>query len=250
MARAARLVIDVTLRDAFALLRRDWPLTLSIAAVFCFLPSFIYFGFVPMSAGPGAAEPNNAAVLWSLMLSGILIPMVVLGTFTFVGVLIIIRIWFQPVGEFVGEAVRYGAALLPVAIAAHLMISSASIIGIMALLIPGFYIVARTTLILPALADVPKASPIDAWREGWRLAGGNVIALVLLVILMGMITLAIAVAMAMIDGSFGSDTLVGPTLLMGVTNGLVALVSGMLNAAVAAAAYRQLRVPNAHEIFS
>lgn len=248
--RVARLAIDVTLRDAFALLRRDWPLTLSIAAVFCFLPSFIYFGFVPFSAGPEIADTAEADYVASLLIAGIAVPMLVLGTFNFIGMLMIIRIWFQPVGGYVGDALRYGVVLLPVAVAAHLLISSASLLGMMLLLIPGFYIIARTLLILPALADEPQASPFAAWREGWNLSNGNVIPLLLLAVMMGMLTLAVAVALALVDGSFAGDGPVTPTVLIGVSNGLTALLSGMLNAAIAAAAYRHLRIPGAREIFS
>ena len=248
--RVAKLAIDVTLRDAFALLRRDWPLTLSIAAVFCFLPSFIYFGFVPFSAGPSSANAAEPEFVTSLLLAGIVVPMLVLGTFNFIGMLIVIRIWFQPVGGYVGDALRYGMVLLPVAVAAHLLISSASLLGIMLLLLPGFYVIARTLLILPALADEPQASPFAAWREGWKLSGGNVIPLLLLAIMMGMLTLSVAVALALVDGSFAQDELVTPTILIGVSNGLTAVISGMLNAAMAAAAYRHLRIPGAHEIFS
>lgn len=246
----ARLAIDVTLRDAIALLRRDWPLTLSIAAVFCFLPSFVYFGFVPYSAGPDIATEADPAFFPSLLAAIIVVPMFVLGAFNFVGMLMIIRIWFQPVGGYVGDAVRYGAGLLPVAVAAHLLISSASLMGMMLLLVPGFYIIARTILILPALADEPQASPFEAWRAGWKLSDGNVISLLLLVIMMGMLTLAAAVPLALVDGSFSEDAPVAPTLLLGISNGLTGLISGMLNAAMAAAAYRQLRAPGAHEIFS
>ena len=250
MNGVARLAIDVTLRDAFALLRRDWPLTLSIAAVFCFLPSFIYFGFVPYSVIPEQAGDTPASMLGTFMLSGVVIPMVVLGTFSFVGMLMIIRVWFQPGGSLVLDALRYSAAILPVVVAAHIMISSASIAGLMLLLIPGFYVIARTTLVLPALADEPQASPLDAWREGWALADRNVVPLLLLVIMMAMISISLAIALAMFDGTMDEAAPAVPTLMIGISNGVVGLVGAMLNAAVAAAAYRQLRVPGAHEIFS
>ncbi|MBA4748627.1 MAG: hypothetical protein H2056_07940 [Sphingopyxis sp.] len=246
----ARLAIDVTLRDAFALLRRDWSLTLSIAAIFCFLPSFIYFGFVPFSAGPDVADTAEADYVASLLMAGIAVPMLVLGTFNFIGMLMIIRIWFQPTGGYVLDALRYGVGLLPVAVAIHLLVSSASLLGMMLLLLPGFYIIARTLLILPALADAQQANPLAAWREGWTLAKGNVVPLLLLAIMMGMLTLAVAVALALIDGSFADDGPVTPTLLIGLSNGLTAVISGMLNAAIAAAAYRHLRIPGAREIFS
>lgn len=95
-----KIAIDRALRDAIVLLRRDWPLTLSIAALFSFLPSFIYFGYIPASAMGGDAPVPQGRDLINLMIGGIVVPMLILNAFTFVGSIMIIRIWFQPRGPW------------------------------------------------------------------------------------------------------------------------------------------------------
>ena len=245
-----KLVIDRALRDALVLLRRDWPLTVSIAALFCFLPSFIYFGFIPASTmGSSAAMPEGQA-LFDMFVGSIIVPVIVLNAFSFVGSIMVIRIWFQPQGALVGDAVAYGAALVPAAVLTHLLVSGMSIMGFVLLIVPGLYLVARTALILPTLADQPFASPLDAWRAGWQLSDGSAIPLLLLMLMVGIISLAVAIALALVDGSMAADAAPAPGLAVGISNGLVALCSAMLTSAVTAAAYRQLRVPDAGEIFS
>jgi hypothetical protein len=245
-----KLAIDRTLRDAIVLLRRDWSLTLSIAAVFCFLPPFVYFGFIPASAMGGDTAVPEGRALFDLFVGGIIVPMIVLNAFAFLGSVMIIRIWFQPPGALVGDAVGYGLALAPVAILTHLLVSAASIAGFMLLIVPGLYIVCRTALILPALADQPFVSPVAAWRDGWSLSDGRAVPLLVLVLMVGMLSVALAVALALVDGSLAAEAPAAPNPLAGLSNGLVALISAMLTSAVMAAAYRQLRVADAGEIFS
>lgn len=214
-----------------------------------FVPSFVYFAIGPAVVTGGSGELTSAE-MYDLLVMGILVPVVFIGIFTFVGALIVTRIWFQPKGATVGDAVGYGFALVPVAVALHLLISLCSMMGFALLLIPGFIVVTCTTLILPLLADRPLRAPFAAWGEGWNLGQSNFWPLFALVLIVGLLTLAVASALGLVDGSYSDETVTVPPLLSGLVNGLTTFVSGMLNTAVAAAAYRQIRTPNVHEIFS
>lgn len=144
----------------------------------------------------------------------------------------------------------YGLGLAPVAVLAHVLISGASIIGFMFLVLPGLYIICRTALVLPALADQPAASPIAAWRDGWALSDGEAVPLLVLVLMVGMLNLALAITLSLLDGSLSDNAAALPNPFVGFSNGVVAMVGAMLSSGVMAAAYRQLRVPDAGEIFS
>ncbi len=243
-----KLSVQATLNDAFALLRRDASLTLSVAAVFMFVPNVLYFAFIPGAAAP-AGELNDAQ-MGNLLIMGLLVPMIIIGVFTFVGALIVTRIWFQPQGATVGDAIGYGLALVPMAVALHLLISLCSLFGFALLLIPGFIVVTCTVLILPMMADRAVEGPLAAWGEGWKLAQSHFWPLLALVIIAGLMSLAFTAGLGYIDGSWSDQPAAAQPLLSGLVNGMIALFGGMINAAIAAAAYRQIRGPNVREIFS
>jgi hypothetical protein len=250
-----RLEIDVVLRDTFALVRRDLGLTLSVAGLLFFLPNFIFYGFVPLSASALPETDQSTAVFADLLIHGLLYPMLLIGSFSAVGTVAIIRLWFQPPGETVGTALGYATAMVPVTIALHLAVSAATIGGLVLFLIPGIIISARMLMTGALLADKPHASPAAAWRESWALSRGNGTALFFLAIIIGMMTMLVAFALTMLDGSMAAaaDPAQVPqraTLSTGLTNGLVGLIGGMLNAALAASAYRRLATPDMQGIFS
>ncbi len=246
-----RLEIDVVLRDTFALVGRDFGLTLSVAAVFFFLPSFIFYGFVPLSVPPATDAGDGNAVFADLLVHGLAYPLLLLGTFSAVGSVIIIRLWFQPVGETVAAALGYAMALVPVTIALHLAVSIATIGGMMLFIIPGIIISARMLMTSALIADRPYASPLEAFRASWALSQGNGTPLFFLALIIGMMTMLLAFTLTLLDGSLASAAQAAPraTLASGVTNGVVGLVGGMLNAALAAAAYRRLARPDVSHIF-
>jgi hypothetical protein len=245
---STKLSVQATLNDAFALLRRDAAFTLSVGALFMFVPSFVYFAFAPIAAG-GSGEMSSAEAI-DLLTMGILVPVAIIGIFTFIGELIVIRIWFQPPGATVGDAMGYGVALVPMAVALHLLISFCSLVGFAMLLIPGMIVVTCTVLVVPLLADRPPLGTIPAWGEGWNLAQGHFWPLLGLVLIVGLMSIAVAAVLGVVDGSYSDDAVAVPPLLSGAVNGIITFVTGMLNSAVAAAAYRQIRTPNVHQIFS
>ena len=213
-----------------------------------FAPSFAYFAFTPIGANT-TGEMSSAQML-DLLTMGILVPVVIIGIFTFIGGLIVIRIWFQPSGATVGDAVGHGIALAPVAIMLHLLISLCTLVGFALFIIPGFIVATCTVLILPLLADRAPGGALATWGEGWNLAQRNFWPLLGLVLIAGLLGLAVAAMLGVVDGSYSDQVVQASPMISGFVSGATALAGGMINAAVAAAAYRNIRTPNVHEIFS
>lgn len=248
MAIMAKLQIDAVLRDLFGLLKRDLPLTLSVGAIFYFLPSFIFYGLVPQNVAP-AGDPNWAQ-FQDLLIDAFLIPSLLIGTFGSVGTVMIIRLWYQEQGATVGDALRYGIAMVPVTVAMHIAINIGVIGGMLLFIIPGIYVSVRMMMAMALLADKPMASPVEAWRDCWTLSQGHGVPIFLLMLIVGLVTMLAAFALGLIDVGMNGAATQQSLLLVGFTNGLITLLGGMLNAALAAAAYRQLRMPDISGIFS
>jgi hypothetical protein len=248
MGTMIKLDLGAMLRDTFALAQRDAPLSLSVAALFYFLPSSIFYGMV---AGAGQVpQGGDIAALWRFVFDALLIPSLIVGTFGAIGSVMIIRLWFQPVGTTVGEAVRYAVALAPVTISLHLAISCAIIGGMFLLLVPGIIVAIRMVPAFALLADRPMVSPVDAWRDCWALTAGNGVPILLAMMIIGLLSLSLALLLGLFDPAVKAGISPMMQLLGGIVDGVIALVSGLLNTALSAAIYRQLRLPDMRGIFS
>lgn len=213
-----------------------------------FAPGFAYFAFTPI--GANTTGELSSAQMFDLLTMGIVVPIVIVGIFTFIGGLIVIRIWFQPAGATVGDALRHGIALAPVATMLHLLISLCTLVGFALFIIPGMIVATCTILILPLLADRAPGGALATWGEGWNLAQRNFWPLFGLVLIAGLLGLAVAAMLGVLDGSYSNEVVQVSPMVSGFVNGATTLAGGMINAAIAAAAYRQIRTPDVHEIFS
>jgi uncharacterized membrane protein len=244
-----KLEIDAVLRDTFEIVQRDLPLTLSVGAIFFFLPSFIIFGWFPKII---AVDPKieSFADFADVMMTTVALPMVGIGTFGSLGALFVTRLWFQPAGATVGAALRYGIAAVPVAVALHIAVSVGTLIGFILLFVPGVILATRMALVMALIADQEYVSPVAAARDAWEMTAGNGARILLLLILIALLYSLVSFVLTGVDMAFtGTETTASP-LLTGFTNGVSGLVAGMLNAALVAAIYRQLRLPDLRGTFS
>lgn len=261
--------------DAMVLLRSHSALTFAVAAVFLFLPTLAvgWFGPVPIEPADGATFDQIMTTLRESAYQALPYQIVVT-VIAAIGGVGILRLWLSRTSTSVGDALLFALKMVPTMVAIQLILTIA--LGLVALLLvmPGIaagagpvgvllmivgivllvgicaYFWGRLALVSPVLVDRILYNPVTAIQESVRLTKGNGWRIFLFLFL---VMLVIVVVSALIGGVLAA--LVGTSegigrLLMGVVEGLVAAIGGLVSTAIAAAAYRQLAVRGSGDVFA
>lgn len=211
---------------------------IALAGAFFFLPGLLSASLMPPEPGPGEnmlqAVMRNTAENWPGLL--------LLNVVEMLGTLAMLRLFLKPEGRTVGGAIAVSLPLLPSYFAARFVASLAITIGVLALLVPGIYLVGRLAPLGAAMVAEDRRNPIDALRRafaltrgnGFRIAGIFVILYVLAWLIGAIVTAAIG-AVAIL--ALGRE----PGVLLAQAGGaVVAAAAGVLMTALAAIVYRRL----------
>jgi membrane-anchored glycerophosphoryl diester phosphodiesterase (GDPDase) len=168
-----------------------------------------------------------------------------LGIVVSFGLLTMLVLLLRPERLTVGESLKGALILLPGYIVANLAQGFAFGIGFMLFILPGFYVLARLSLIAPVAAAEQCANPIEQLQRSWTLTRGNGWRIFLmLAILYGTVQLVSLVATTLMG-------LVGELLLpkdiaalcVSIVSGLVAAGFTAFIALLSAAIYRASTAP-------
>jgi hypothetical protein len=261
--------------DSVVLLKSHSALTLTIAAVFFFLPTLAvsWFGPVPIEPAANATfeqvmatfqESARQAVPYQLLTAVI----------TAIGGVGIMRLWLSRTGISVGDALVFALKMTPTMIAIQLIFGFGVGVIAVALFLPGFaagggavgvlllfiaallflgvclYLWGRLAVVSPVLVDRGLVNPFGAVGEGWRLTKDNGWRIALFMFLVTLVVLIIAVMLGgLVAAVVGTGDGIG-RMLTGLVEGAVAAVGGLVSAAISAAAYRQLAIRGSQDTFA
>ena len=249
-------------KQASASIGANREVLLALAGVFFVLPSLAFALFYPQpEPAAGQTAEQAAAVLQGYFASAIpaLLPMALVQA---VGTLAMLTLFTDKSRPTVGAAIRLGAAGVLPYVAAQLLLglgvgavgglvlSLGAVTGITAVVAVAFiaavcaaaYIWIRTSLAAPIIAVERQRNPITALRRSWRLTAGNAARLALFYVLLGLalllvtglITMVVGLAIAVIAGPEGAK--IGEAVVSSVLGAVMALYF----VAVLAAVHRQL----------
>lgn len=260
--------------DSMTLLRSYSGLTWAIAAVFFFLPTLAvsWFGPTPIEPAAGATFDQIMAAMGANVRQGLPYQLLV-ALIAAIGGVGILRLWLSRTGVSVGEALTFAAKMAPTVIAVQLILFVALVLAVLILFAPGIaagrggagvlllvvglliflglsaYFWGRLSTISVVIADRALHNPFAAIREAWALTKGNGWRIFLFLFLVTLVILIIAAILGGIVAAIvgtGSDA---GRILIGLVEGGVAAVSGMVTLAIVAATYRQLAIRESGEIF-
>lgn len=236
--------------DAVQLVRSHPALTVTIAAVFLFLPALAYAWFAP----PPVEPPDGASAAELLRafqqnMTGNLGGRLLLGVFSLIGSAAILRLWLARGGTSVGESLTFALTMIPTLLVVELLGGAAVALGLVLLILPGLYAIGRLAPAVALAVDQGVRNPIEALRSSVRLTEDNgwsiFVFLFLVTLVIGVVTvIANVTAMSLFGSESGSGKLVTGTIqaLFGAAGSFVSL-------AVSAAIYRQLAVRGSAQLF-
>ena len=181
--------------DTLGLVRRHGDLLWPVAAAFLFLPQLLVAALSPeKSAGQ---TPTLGASLLVLGVAGAGIVVTLLGQVS----MAFLAMNDGTAGLTLGQVLRRAAGLAMPALAVVLIQGIAIIAGLLFLILPGFWILARLSVSLPVVATGPR-DPLEALRESWRVTEGHalrilgclcILTLGVLILYLGILAIGVAV---------------------------------------------------------
>lgn len=170
-------------------------LLLPLAGMFLFLPQLL-FQFGAQDLVPGAPLPDGSGLRIGLLVGLLLVA-------SLMGQLTITRMAAgRTRGVTLGEELAASASVLLPAVAALLLQSIAIGIGLVALFLPGIYLIGRLLFVLPVLA-CETSDPIEALKRSWALTAGNGFRLAAFVMAIGFAIIFISVLLGGVGAAIG-----------------------------------------------
>lgn len=235
--------------DSVALLKSHGALTGTIAAVFLFLPALAVAWFGPAPIEPPASGDLSQIIAAMQENFRQLLPyQLLVGLASILGTVAILRLWLSRTGTSVGEALTFAAMLFPTMIVAQILSGIMVGVGIVLLIVPGLYLVGRLALVAPVIADRGVYNPIEAIRASWDLTRGNGWAVFFFLFLVTVVFLIVALILGGVVGVIGGGEGIG-SMVRGLVEAGVSAAGSLVSIAIAAAAYRQLAVRAAPDVF-
>ncbi len=177
------------------LVRRNGELLWPLAAAFIFLPQLLVAVLMPAQE-PAGQTPDFGKSLLILGVAGAGILATLLGQLS----MAFLALHDGTAGLTLGQVLRRNAGRVLSALAVVLIQGIAVLVGILLFVIPGFWVLARLSVALPAVAGGP-GDPLEALKESWRLTDGHalkilgclaILTLGILIIYMGILALGVA----------------------------------------------------------
>lgn len=236
--------------DSIQLLKSHSALIGAIAGVFFFLPALAvaWFGPTPIEPPAGASVEQSMAALRETLRQ--MIPgQVIVGLSTIVGSAAILRLWLARTGISVGEALTFALMFFPTLLVVQILSGLAIGLGLILLIVPGLYMIGRLTLAAPSVADRSLYNPIQALKTSWELTRGNGWAIFFFLFLVTVVIFIAAMIVGLVVGLIaGADDGFG-RMLGGVIEAGFGAIGSLVSVAISAAAYRQLAVRSASDVF-
>lgn len=207
-------------RDTLATARADLPLYFALTAAFVLLPELALALY-----GPAPPETVEGLTPRFMLLQAVLPAAIgAIGQLAIVQLVVGSR---HGAGPTVGGALRVALLALPVLLLAMLAAALPVALGLLLLILPGLYLAARLTLLMPLIAERHLA-PLAALRESWAMTednGGRILAFILLwtVVFLGAAILA---------GGLGAA--LGSVLTLAGAKTVGAVAAALVSAAAAA----------------
>lgn len=249
-------------QEAQQTVTRNREIFLALAGVFYLLPSLLVTLLFPQPEPQQGLTPEATLALVLDFWKGAFPAYFALGLFQTVGTLAILRLCADLSRPTVGEAIRVGLSGILTYLGAQLLIGVAFGIGggvplalagasgsgplivlvAIALVVGLIYVLVRTGLLAPVIAVDAERNPIAALRRSWELTSGNVGAIFLFFLLLGLafgIVLLVAMVVVGIVLALvaGAET---AKLLAAAVSTLLTSVMSLYFIAALASVHRQL----------
>lgn len=164
--------------DAWRLWCRDWQTLLPIAGLFLFLPGLAMLLLIaapPSAPANGASEAEVAAFLaafstWLVENAG---PFALSSLVSLMGSATLAVFYLDPAAATVEDALTRALALMPRFVLAGLLVIIPTLIGASIFILPGLYVIGRTSITGPVLAAQRPMSAVQALMTSVRLTRGN-----------------------------------------------------------------------------
>ncbi|MEL6737616.1 MAG: hypothetical protein AAFO28_01700 [Pseudomonadota bacterium] len=267
---------------AVELIKDNLQLLAIIAAVFLLLPSIAVYLFVPNMAA--LSEPGGDTEVVMAQLQENLVPLITVGVlgsivqFAGYGAMIALMGKSRPT---VGEAIVTGFKITPTIIAVFVLYfllyflgavlvvlplvlivgfsrggegtgAIASALAVIPIMLVAIYIAGRMSMSMAVVVLEGKLNPVSAVMRSFKLTHKRqwsiLIFWVVLFALYFVIALLFSGGVSAIAALAGGGTLTA--LILGVTNGLLGMASGMIMCGLAVAIFQQLSGPDAGEVSS
>lgn len=183
-----------------AAVRRDRDILVAVAGALVFLPRLLLNRVISDSTLDQLLAPDRAAQTLAL-----LAPFLILWVFAQVVIIALFLGGRHGGGISVGEALRLSLALLVPAVIASFAQGVAVSFGLMLLVLPGFYLMARLALVVPTLVTRTR-DPFEALRHSWQLTTGNGLRIALVLMLLFSAMLLIGMVLGGLAAAFGFIT--------------------------------------------
>jgi hypothetical protein len=239
---ARKLDMAAAWNEAMALLRQHQALLIPIAGVFLFLPALAVGILMPMpEPTPGADANQIIAQMRPYIMATLPFQLLVIVAGT-IGQIACTHMLLGPPGTSVGGAIRLGLLMLPGVLIASLASGMAMGIGLLIFIVPGLYIYARLSMLVPYAAATGTANPINLIKGSWTMTGDSAWSLLgylILILVVGFIAMVIVssitgvVLALLMPANFAN-------LLSLVVDGISSAIFSLVMLAAIAAAYRQL----------
>lgn len=177
------------------LLRRHGELMWPLAAAFLFLPQLLIAVVAPEQAAGAKPDFGRASLVLLAAGAGIVATLLAQVSIAYIAMNDGTR------GEALGHVLKRAWSLTLPALAVALIQGIAIITGLILLIIPGLWMLARLSVALPVLAVGPR-DPVEALKESWRLTEGHalrvlgclvILTLGVLLLYFGIIAIGVAV---------------------------------------------------------
>lgn len=182
-----KLSYSETWADVVRMLRENIAVIAALAGVFLFLPALLTGYFIP---APEQVEPKqlleammeHVRANWHWFLLGQIANMI--------GAIAILLLLLGSKGRTVGAIIAAALAILPFYFLASLISNLIILVGILFLIVPGLYLLARLCLTGPVVVAEEQRNPLTAMSRSWDLTrdkGWAVLGLILIVAIAGVI---------------------------------------------------------------
>lgn len=242
------LDLAATLRDAWALFRRDRDVLLRVAGPFLFLPLYAIALLVPPIPLPDPAVGDSAAQLdawapiataWMSAYAGWYVVAMVSVQFAN---LVLYTLYLDSRGLPIGQALRAAVGLLPRFLLTMVVIAVPAGLGVRLLLLPGLYILGRTMAAGPAVVAERPVGALRAIVQAIRRSRGSGLTLTALVAFVYGAGFVASLPMLAIDRwmrETGQANPVALAIVDAATAG-VAMLAAIVQALIAIVVYRRL----------
>lgn len=207
-------------RDTLETARADLPLYLVLTAAFVLLPELALALYGP----PPPATVEGLTPRFILIQALLPAAIGAIGQLAIVALIVGGR---HGEGPTVGAALRLALLALPGLLLALIAAALPVAIGLLLLILPGLYLVARLTLVMPLIADRHLA-PLAALRESWTMTEGNGGRVLAFILLWSLVFLGAAI----LAGGLGAA--LGSVFVLAGAKSIGALVAALVSAAAAA----------------